>query len=359
MILTKTPFRISLAGGGSDLPAFYRRHPGAVVTSTVDKAMYIAIHPYFHDKIRIKYSRMEDVSSTSEIQHPLVRECLRQVAINRGMEIASFADVPAGTGMGSSSAFTVGLLHALYAGSGIQPCALRLAEEACVIELERVQEPIGKQDQYAVACGGMNFIRFHPDGGVEIEPVNCSVQTREALSQRLMLFYVGKERTAGSILAEQSRNMADKDKFNQVVQMAGLAEALRGALEKDNLDSLGDILDQGWQLKRGLAIGITNTLIDRSYRRAREAGAEGGKLLGAGAGGFLLLSCRPEKQQQVRQALVGLREMSVTLTAEGSRLLYDDGCNVPIPATKDGPDAEPQPISCANDSSGRKNGSVG
>jgi D-glycero-alpha-D-manno-heptose-7-phosphate kinase len=358
MILTKTPFRISLAGGGSDLPAFYRQRAGAVLTSTVDKAMYIAIHPYFHDKIRIKYSRLEDVSSISDIQHPLVRECLRQVAIKRGMEIASFADVPAGTGMGSSSAFTVGLLHALYARSGTRPSALRLAEEACVIELERVQEPIGKQDQYSVACGGINFIRFRPDGSVEVEPVNCSVQTRDALSQRLMLFYVGKERPAGSILAEQSRNMADKDKFNQVVQMVDLAEALRGALERNNLDSLGDILDQGWRLKRGLASGITNSLIETSYRRGREAGAEGGKLLGAGAAGFLLLSCRPEKQQQVRQALAGLREMSIALTAEGSQLLLDDGCNVPILATEGGPDAEPQPISCANDSSEGSNGGM-
>jgi D-glycero-alpha-D-manno-heptose-7-phosphate kinase len=359
MILTKTPFRISLAGGGSDLPAFYRQRAGAVLTSTVDKAMYIAIHPYFHDKIRIKYSRMEDVSSTSEIQHPLVRECLQQVSIKRGMEIASFADVPAGSGLGSSSAFTVGLLHALYAKSGIQPGARRLAEEACAIEIERVQEPIGKQDQYAVAFGGMNFIRFHPGGSVEIEPVNCSIQTRDALSQRLMLFYVGKERPAGSILAEQSRNMGDKDKFNQVIRMVELAEALRGVLERDDLDSLGDILNQGWQLKRGLASGITNSLIDTSYRRALEAGAEGGKLLGAGAGGFLLLSCRPEKQQQVREALAGLREMSVTLTAEGSQLLLDDGCNVPILATKGDPDAEPQPISCANDSSGGIDDSMG
>lgn len=314
------------------MPAFYRRQAGAVLTSTIDKAMYIAIHPYFHDKIRIKYSQLEDVSCVSEIQHPLVRECLRQVDIERGMEIASFADVPAGSGMGSSSAFTVGLLRALYARSGGQPGALRLAEEACTIELERVREPIGKQDQYAVASGGLNFIRFHTDGSVQIDPVNCSAETREALSRRLLLFYVGKERHAASILSEQSRNMADKDKFDQVVQMVGLAEELRAALESDNLDSLGGILDRGWRLKRSLARGITNNLIDTSYRVACEAGAEGGKLLGAGAGGFLLLSCRPEKQQQVREALRGLKEMSVALTAEGSQLLHNDGCNGPIVA---------------------------
>jgi D-glycero-alpha-D-manno-heptose-7-phosphate kinase len=330
LILTKTPFRISFAGGGSDLPEFYRRRSGAVLSSTIDKAMYIAIHPYFQDKIRVKYSRTEDVSSVSEIEHPLVRECLRKVGIERGMEIASFADVPAGTGMGSSSAFTVGLLHALYARSGIRPGPLHLAEEACVIELERVGEPIGKQDQYAVACGGLNFIRFHTDGGVEMLPVKCSVETREALSRRLLLFYVGRERLAASILSEQSRNMAKRSKFNRVAQMVELAEALRATLEKDRLDSLGDILDQGWRLKRGTAAGITNSRIETSYRLARAAGADGGKLLGAGGGGFLLLCCRPEKQDQVREALAGLREMPLTLTSEGSQVLYNDGRDGPI-----------------------------
>src|SRR5262249_42248984 len=157
------------------------------------RAMYVAIHPYFHEKIRIKYSRTEDVSSVAEIQHPLVRECLRKVGIERGMEIASFADVPAGTGMGSSSAFTVGLLHALYAHSGKIPDNAGLASIACEVEIERVGEPIGKQDQYAAACGGLNCIRFHSDGSVEVRPVRCSQATRNALSARLMLFYVGHE----------------------------------------------------------------------------------------------------------------------------------------------------------------------
>jgi D-glycero-alpha-D-manno-heptose-7-phosphate kinase len=327
MILTKTSFRVSFAGGGSDLPEFYRRSGGAVLSSTIDKAMYIALHPYFHDKIRIKYSRTEDVSSVSEIEHPLVRECLNLVGIERGMEIASFADVPAGTGMGSSSAFTVGLLHALYVRTGKSPSAHELATAACEIELERVAAPIGKQDQFAAAYGGLNFIRFQPDGSVEVHAVKCSEKTREELSGRLMLFYIGQERPAASILTEQARNMADKEKFRQVGQMVELAEELRTALEKDNLDSFGDILDQGWQLKRGLASGITNAVVESNYRLAREAGAAGGKLLGAGAGGFLLLSCRPEKQQQVRAALVALREMPFALTTEGSQVLHNDGRN--------------------------------
>jgi D-glycero-alpha-D-manno-heptose-7-phosphate kinase len=327
MILTKTPFRISFAGGGSDLPEFYKRGGGAVLSSTIDKAMYIALHPYFHDKIRIKYSRTEDVSSSAEIEHPLVRECLNMVGIERGMEIASFADVPAGTGMGSSSAFTVGLLHALYARAGKNPSAAELASAACEIELERVKEPIGKQDQYAAAYGGLNFIQFHADGSVEVDAVKCSEKTREELSARLMLFYIGQERPAASILQEQSRNMADREKFRRVEEMVELAKELRAALEKDNLDSFGEILNRGWQLKRGLAEKITNEVVEANYQRAREAGADGGKLLGAGAGGFLLLSCGRQKQKQVRDALSELRELRFELSREGSQAVHNDGRN--------------------------------
>jgi len=330
MILTKTPFRVSFAGGGSDLPEFYRRRAGAVVSCTIDKAMYIAIHPYFHDKIRIKYSRTEDVSSVAEIEHPIVRECLSLLGIERGMEIASFADVPAGTGMGSSSAFTVGLLHALYARSGKSPSPEQLASTACEIELDRVKAPIGKQDQYAAAFGGLNFIRFHENGCTDVEPVRCTAETREALSRRLMLFYIGQEREASSILTEQSRNMADREKFHRVEEMVELAAELRIALEKNDLNVFGEILHRGWQLKRGVASGITNSVVEANYQLAREAGAEGGKLLGAGAGGFLLLSCRAERQQQVREALGDLREMSIALISEGSQILHNDGRNDPI-----------------------------
>ncbi len=330
MILVRTPFRISFAGGGSDLPGFYRRQTGAVVSTTIDKSMYIAIHPYFHDKIRIKYSRTEDVARVSEIQHPLVRECLTLLAVERGMEIASFADVPAGTGMGSSSAFTVALLHALYARAGRKVTPAELAEAACQIEIERVAEPIGKQDQYATAFGGLNRIRFHPDESVEVHPIFCSPATRAELEKRMMLFYVGQERPASAILAEQTRNMADAEKFSRVARMAALAEELCAALERNELDSLGRILHQGWLLKSGVAQGITNEGIESSYRLARDAGADGGKLLGAGGGGFLLLCCRPEKQEQVRAALAHLREMPFAMTQEGSQVLYNDGQNGPI-----------------------------
>jgi D-glycero-alpha-D-manno-heptose-7-phosphate kinase len=243
------------------------------------------------------------------------------------MEIASFADVPAGTGMGSSSAFTVGLLHALYVRAGKNPSAHELATAACEIELDRVASPIGKQDQFATAYGGLNFIQFHGDGKVDVHPVKCSDRTMHELSERLMFFYIGQERPATSILMEQARNMSDKDKFRNVQQMVELANELRAALQKDNLDSFGDILDRGWQLKRELASGITNDVVESNYRLAREAGAAGGKLLGAGAGGFLLLSCRKEKQQQVREALSALREMPVALTTSGSEVVHNDGRN--------------------------------
>lgn len=334
MILAKTPFRISFAGGGSDLPEFYRRRTGTVVSTTIDKSMYIAIHPYFHDKIRIKYSRTEDVSSIGEIEHPLVRECLRMLNIGCGMEIASIADVPAGTGMGSSSAFTVGLLHALHALAGRRVAPERLAQAACHVEIDRVAEPIGKQDQYAAAYGGLNSIRFHPDETVEVRPLACAPSTREELGRRLMLFYVGQERAASSILAEQSRNMADTQKFGLVAQMTELAEKLTSELERNRLDSFGAILDQGWRLKSRVARAITNPAIESNYRRAREAGAEGGKILGAGGGGFLLLFAKPEKQAQVREALCHLREMPFAMSREGSRILCNDGQNEAILVSK-------------------------
>jgi D-glycero-alpha-D-manno-heptose-7-phosphate kinase len=330
MILAKSPFRISFAGGGSDLPDFYRRHTGVVVSTTIDKAMYIAIHPYFHEKIRIKYSRTEDVSNTSEIQHPLVRECLRMMNIDCGMEIASFADVPAGTGMGSSSAFTVCLLHALHALAGQNPSAGELAKTSCEIEIDRVGEPIGKQDQYATAFGGLNCIRFHPDESVEVVPINCSSETRHELESRLMLFYTGGERAASSILQEQGRNMSQPDKFSAVVEMTKLAEELYLSLERNQIDSFGEILHTGWMLKSKLARDITNSAIESNYRLAREAGAEGGKLLGAGSGGFLLLYCRQDKQSQVREALAHLQEMPFAMSNEGSQVIHNDGQNDPI-----------------------------
>jgi len=250
------------------------------------------------------------------------------------MEIASFADVPAGTGMGSSSAFTVCLLHALYALSGRNPSAAELAKTSCHIEIDRAREPIGKQDQYATAFAGLNCIRFHPDESVEVSPIACSNETRQALQNRLMLFYTGGERAASSILQEQGRNMSQPDKFSAVVEMTKLAEELCAALGRNQIDSFGEILHAGWLLKSKLARDITNSTIESNYRGAREAGADGGKLLGAGSGGFLLLYCHPGKQSQVRETLAHLQEMPFAMSQEGSQVIHNDGQNDPILAAR-------------------------
>lgn len=329
MIVARTPFRISFAGGGSDIPSYYRQatspqSAGAVVSTTIDKYIYIVIHPYFHNKLRIRYAKTEDVERVEEIHHPLVRECLQMLRVDKGMEIASFADVPAGTGMGSSSAFTVCLLHALHALRSHPMTAKQLAEQACDIEINRAREPIGKQDQYATAFGGLNYIRFNKDETVEVSPIRCSAETRSKLEQHLMLFYVGQERPARSILEEQGQNMSYKDKFGRVEKMVELASELRRILEKDDITSFGEILDQGWKLKSGLAAGISSSMVETNYQLAKEAGAAGGKLLGAGGGGFLLLFCAPKKQAQVREALSELREMKFKMTEGGSQVLHND-----------------------------------
>jgi D-glycero-alpha-D-manno-heptose-7-phosphate kinase len=329
MIVARTPFRISFAGGGSDIPSYYRQaasleSAGAVVSTTIDKYIYIVIHPYFHNKLRIRYAKTEDVDRVEEIQHPLVRECLQMLRVDKGMEIASFADVPAGTGMGSSSAFTVCLLHALHALRSHAVTAEHLAEQACDIEINRAHEPIGKQDQYATTFGGLNYIRFHKNESVEVAPIRCSVETKSDLEQHLMLFYVGQERPARSILIEQGQNMSNKDKLVRVEKMVELASELRRVLEKDDISSFGEILDEGWKLKSCLAAGISNSMVETNYKLAKEAGAAGGKLLGAGGGGFLLLFCRPERQSQVREALSDLREMQFKMTASGSQVIHND-----------------------------------
>lgn len=324
MIVVRTPFRVSFVGGGSDLPSYYRRNGGAVVSATIDKYMFIVLHPYFHDKIRIKYSRMEDVERVEDIEHPIVRECLMWRQIPKGMEIASFADVPAGTGLGSSSAFTVGLLHALHAHQGERTSPAELAAAACNVEIDRLREPIGKQDQYACAFGGLNFIRFHSNEDVDVEPVGLSADGQRELERRLLLFYLGRERSAGSILSEQSQNMNNLSMVTRVDAMVELAERFRHALEAQRFHECGDLLNEHWLLKRELAEGISNGFVEQVYARAINAGAAGGKLLGAGGGGFLLLYCEPKSQVSVRQELKELREMPFRFSDSGSRVIFSD-----------------------------------
>ncbi len=324
MIVVRSPFRISFVGGGSDLPAYYRRCAGGVVSTTMDKYMYIVIHPYFHSKIRVKYSRLEDVERVEDIQHPIVRECLTRQQIPKGMEIASFADVPAGTGLGSSSTFTVGLLHALEAYSGRERAPAWLASAACDVEINRLCEPIGKQDQYAAAFGGLNYLRFNTDDSVDVEPIELGSDVLRRFEERLMMFYVGQERSAGSILAEQSGNMGDPAKLWRVTEMVQLAAAFRRALEAGSLDECAELLHENWKLKRELADGVSSSQVDEIYARALSAGASGGKLLGAGTGGFLLLYCKPGFEGGVRESLSELREMPVRFSTTGSQVIFSD-----------------------------------
>lgn len=324
MIVVRTPFRISFVGGGSDIPTYYRHRMGRVVSTTIDKYMYIVIHPYFNDKIRIKYSRVEDVDCIEHIQHPIVRECLAWRQIPKGMEIASFADVPAGTGMGSSSAFTVGLLHALHAWQGERASAAELALAACEVEIDRLKEPIGKQDQYASAFGGLNLITFHADEAVDVEPITLDAAGRLEFQKRLMLFYLGQERPAGSILYEQSGNMSDPAMRARVDCMVELASRFQLALERKAFAECGELLNENWKLKRELADGVTNDLIEQVYSRAMQAGASGGKLLGAGSGGFLLLYCEPDQQDAVREALQEVREMPFRFSQAGSQVIFSN-----------------------------------
>jgi D-glycero-alpha-D-manno-heptose-7-phosphate kinase len=321
MIITRTPFRVSFVGGGSDLPEFYRQHGhGAVISAAIQSYMYIVIHPYFHDKIRIKYSRTEDVDSIDQVEHPIVRECLKRVGVERGVEIASFADVAAGTGLGSSSAFTVGLLHALYAYQGKVVSQQRLAAEACEIEIDILKEPIGKQDQYAAACGGVNKIVFHADERVEVQQLLLTTAVRAQLEENLGLYYVGGSRSASEILAGQKSSMqTDADKFNAVVQMLPLVDAFREALEAPDLSQVGALLHRGWEEKKKVSSAISSPEIDELYAKARELGAGGGKLLGAGGTGFLLLQ---HAQQADLNSRMACKTLPFKIDTEGSKLLF-------------------------------------
>lgn len=323
MIMTRTPFRVSFVGGGSDLREFYSRNGyGAVISAAIRQYMYIAIHPYFHDKIRIKYSRTEDVDSVDEIQHPIVRECLRRVGVSRGVEIASFADVASGTGLGSSSSFTVGLLHALYAFRGKSVTREQLAAEACEIEIDILGEPIGKQDQYAAAYGGLNHIRFNADETVEVRPVSLSAEDAERLQGNLALYYLGGERKASEILGEQKENIQrDGKKFDTLRNMLELVDRTRELFEQGEVDGLGSVLDEAWHMKKNLGSKISNPQADELYERARAAGGEGGKLLGAGSTGFFLLQHR---DHGALKELLRCRKLPFSIDYEGTCIIFSE-----------------------------------
>lgn len=321
MLITKTPFRVSFCGGGSDLEAFYKTYGGCVLSTSINKYMYLSIHPYFNEtQTLLKYSENELVNDLSEIRHKIFHQVLCDLGVS-GVEISSTADVPGGTGLGSSSTFTVGLLHTLYCYKGKFVSKARLAAEACEVEIEKLGAPIGKQDQYAAALGGLNFIRFNKDGSVSASPVMMQAETYKTLEKNLLMFYTGTTRSANEILGEQKKNMTRCAKNENLIQMCRLAEQMKEALERDDLSGFGSILHESWELKKTLAGGISNPQIDAAYERAMQSGALGGKLLGAGGGGFLLFYCEPQRQQELRSR-IGLKEFSFRFERDGTSVVY-------------------------------------
>ncbi len=327
MIISRTPFRVSFVGGGSDLPAFCDRRPGAVLSSTIDKAMYLTLHPYFdRERTLLRYSKSELVTSLDQIRHPIFREALRLVGIEGGIEISSSADVPSGTGLGSSSSFTVGLLHVLAAYQGRYASSEDLAAAAAHLELDVLGEPIGRQDHYAAAFGGLNLIEFHAQGQVKVEPITLPRERLAELEQRLLMFYLGGRRDTRSVLDDQVRELAtNESKMAATSRMVELVYEMRDALYANDLNAFGGLLHRNWELKRGLSKEISNPEIDAAYERARSAGARGGKLLGAGGSGFLLLHCEPGEQSELRRALADLDELPFRFDHSGSRIIFTDG----------------------------------
>jgi len=324
MIVSCAPFRVSFAGGGSDLAHFYRRRRGAVLSCAISKYAFVVVHPYFNAaKYHLKYARTELVDQLDEIQHPLLREALRMMKIEPGVEVVSIADIPSGTGLGSSSSFSVALLNALYAHQRVFAPKEQLAQEACMLEIEKLGEPIGKQDQYAAAYGGVNLIEFEPHGGVTVQPLTLPTVTAAELESNLLLFFTGSQRDARSVLAHQIKTVEqDAATFRRVEQMVELAYEMRDLLLAGDLDGFGRALDRGWEMKRSISAMISNSDIDRLYERARAAGALGGKIAGAGGGGFLLLYCPRSAQARLREALRDLQSLDFRLDWGGARIAF-------------------------------------
>jgi D-glycero-alpha-D-manno-heptose-7-phosphate kinase len=329
MVISRTPLRISFVGGGTDVPDFYEQHGGAVVSTTLDKWIHVVVAPRFEGDVRVSYSRTEIVPNARAVEHELVREAMRMTGVPRGVDIVTLADVPShGTGVGSSSSVTVGLLNALYAFQGVYKSPLRLAEEAAAIEIDVLGKPIGRQDQYAAAVGGFNFIEFLPrGGGVCVEPVISPPDTIKHLQRSLLMFYTGRQRSADGALQKQRSAIRDGLACQALARMRDLAYEFRERLCAGDVDAVGRLLHENWKLKRGLVDGITTSEIDSWYERALGAGATGGKILGAGAGGFLLFFAPLDRHDAVRAALSELREMPLRFASHGTQIsvLEEDG----------------------------------
>jgi D-glycero-alpha-D-manno-heptose-7-phosphate kinase len=324
MIISRTPLRMSFVGGGSDLASFYRQHGGAVVSTAVDKYVYVNVNQKFDSGIRIAYSRNEEVGSVEQIEHPIVKAVMQYLQIDGGVEITTIADIPSkGTGLGSSSSFTVGLLHVLNAYMGRYVSSEQLGQDSCHVEIDICGEPIGRQDQYAAAFGGFNLIEFKEDDSVIVSPVICARATIAEIEANILVLYTGITRSASALLKQQSDEMAgDERKQHAMKRMVELAYILRNELHKNNIEVFGDILHENWMLKKGMTSGISTTDIDECYRLARNAGATGGKILGAGAGGFLMLYAPKERHESIKAALPMMRQITMGFEPLGSRIIF-------------------------------------
>jgi D-glycero-alpha-D-manno-heptose-7-phosphate kinase len=332
MIVVRAPLRISFVGGGTDLPDFYRKSPGAVISTTIDKFVYVVINrtPLI-DKISARYSISETVDSPSDLQHTRIRAALLDLGIHKGIEIASFASLPAKTGIGSSSSFSVALMKGLHAYLGTNISARDAAEAASHLEIDLVREPIGKQDQYASAFGGFNVLHFNSDDSVRVDPVLLDYRKRLILEQHLLLFYTGITRSAGSVLTEQRKNIADN--FETLQSMAAMVPQFRDSLLEGDCQTIGEMLHEGWMRKKRLASGVSNTVIDQLHEAAMKGGGWGGKILGAGGGGCLLVVASPDRRDQIRRAvwevartanLSDFKEIPFHFVQSGAETLYQN-----------------------------------
>ena len=325
MIVSRTPLRMSFVGGGSDLPSYYRQKGGAVLSTSVDKYMYVTVNKKFDNKIRLSYSITENENSIQQIKHPIVRNTLELLDIQGGVEITSISDIPSqGSGLGSSSSYTVALLHALYAYKGKNVSKEELGRLSSYIEIDLCGDRIGKQDQYAAAFGGLNLIEFNEDDSVVVSPVICKPETIKKMEESIIVFYTGRTRSASALLSEQSDNMKQAGKRELMSSMVSLAYNMRDLLENDDIESLGGLLDQNWQLKRQMTVGISDLQIDDWYSKGILAGATGGKLLGAGNGGFIMFFASKEKHADIVLAMKDLQRVPFSFDAHGSQIVYSD-----------------------------------
>jgi len=321
MIIVQTPLRVSFFGGGTDFPSFYRTEGGCVLSSAIDKYVFVTIKRRFDDMIRVGYTQTEIADRVDQVQHQLIREALIKTGIRNAVEITTMADIPAGSGLGSSSAVTVGALHAMHVYRNELVTAEELARDACEIEIGILEKPIGKQDQYIAAYGGLRFLQFDTDGSVICERIDLEGSLRERLNESLLLFYTGVTRKAETILREQERNTAQNTRI--LCKLKQQALQAREYLCTGEIDAIGHLLNDTWQLKKQLASQISNGSIEEIYQKAIQAGALGGKITGAGGGGFILFYCPPEKRQAVRTALSQYRELPFRLERDGTKVIFN------------------------------------